>query len=429
MDARETRGLRIAATKKIVPNGKFFLVPSSEPSNETKYVVDPTTGYCSCPDHELRHVKCKHVFAVEFSVTRETDERGRVVVTESLKVTRKTYSQDWRAYRLAATTEKARVAELLHALCAKIPTPPQSGRGQRRLPLSDAIFAAAMKVFLSTSGRRAQSDLADLAAKGFMAKAPCYNSVFNVLAAESLTPLLRGLIEESANPLRAVEQDFAADSSGFSTSVFDRWYDEKYGSQSAKPAQRHRKFLKAHVMVGVRTHAVVSVEITNGDAHDSPYLPALLASTAPRFVMREVSADKGYLSHDNLAEIVKHGAEPFIPFKSNSKDSTRDALWHRMFHFFQMEREKFNAHYHKRSNVETVFSMVKAKFGNSVRSKTDTAQKNEILLKLLCHNLCRLVAAIYELGVDPVFWPDQNGSSGSRLDVGENEPPRLGAAS
>jgi transposase len=419
VDAREQRGLELAATRKFKQKGDLWLVPSA--SGGGTYVVDPTdgAGSCSCPDYETHGVRCKHLFAVIHTIRRETATDGTVTVTESVTaVKRTTYKQDWPAYNLAATTEKARVAELLHALCSKIPTPPQSGRGQRRLPLSDAIFAAAMKVFLSTSGRRAQSDMADLAQKGFMAKAPCYNSVFNVLASESVTPLLRGLIEESANPLRAVEQDFAADSSGFSTSVFDRWYDEKYGSQASKPAQRHRKFLKAHVMVGVKTHAVVSVEITNGDAHDSPYLPTLLASTAPRFLMREVSADKGYLSHDNLAEIVKHGAEPFIPFKSNSKDSAKDALWHRLFHLFQFEREKFNAQYHKRSNVETVFSMVKAKFGNSVRSKTDTAQKNEILLKLLCHNLCRLVAAIYELGVDPVFWPETG-----------SEPPRLEAAS
>lgn len=86
-------------------------------------------------------------------------------------------------------------------------------------------------------------------------------------------------------------------------------------------------------------------------------------------------------------------------------DKASDALWSRLFHFFQFEREKFNAQYHKRSNVETVFSMVKAKFGNSVRSKTDTAQRNEILLKLLNHNLCRLVNSIYEIGLEPTFWP------------------------
>ena len=35
----------------------------------------------------------------------------------------------------------------------------------------------------------------------------------------TLTPVLKSLIEQSALPLKAVETDFAADASGFSTSV------------------------------------------------------------------------------------------------------------------------------------------------------------------------------------------------------------------
>ena len=36
----------------------------------------------------------------------------------------------------------------------------------------------------------------------------------------------------------------------------------------------------------------------------------------------------------------------------------------------------------------------------------DRAMKNEVLAKLLCHNICCLISAIYELGIDPVFWAD-----------------------
>jgi hypothetical protein len=45
------------------------------------------------------------------------------------------------------------------------------------------------------------------------------------------------------------------------------------------------------------------------------------------------------------------------------------------------------AHYHKRSNVESTFSAIKRKFGDSVMSKTDAAMANEVLCKVLCHNL------------------------------------------
>jgi hypothetical protein len=47
--------------------------------------------------------------------------------------------------------------------------------------------------------------------------------------------------------------------------------------------------------------------------------------------------------------------------------------------------------------------MIKAKFGDSLRSKTDVAMKNEVLCKILCHNICCLISAMYELGLKPVF--------------------------
>ena len=61
------------------------------------------------------------------------------------------------------------------------------------------------------------------------------------------------------------------------------------------------------------------------------------------------------------------------------------------------------AHYHKRSNVESVFQMIKSKFGERLKSKTTTAQVNEALCKVLCHNLCVVIQSMYELNVTPEF--------------------------
>ena len=46
-------------------------------------------------------------------------------------------------------------------------------------------------------------------------------------------------------------------------------------------------------------------------------------------------------------------------------------------------RLAFMEHYHMRSNIESAFSMIKGKFGDSVRSKSDTGQVNEALCKVL----------------------------------------------
>ena len=61
----------------------------------------------------------------------------------------------------------------------------------------------------------------------------------------------------------------------------------------------------------------------------------------------------------------------------------------------------------RRSNVESMFSMVKAKFRDSVMSKTDTAMKNEVLCKFLCHNICCLIMSQVELGIELVFWKNE----------------------
>lgn len=70
-----------------------------------------------------------------------------------------------------------------------------------------------------------------------------------------------------------------------------------------------------------------------------------------------------------------------------------------------MDRATFMDHYHKRSNVETAFHMMKSKFGDKVRAKGDTAQHNEVLCKVVAHNICVVIGAIHELGIDADFRP------------------------
>jgi hypothetical protein len=53
--------------------------------------------------------------------------------------------------------------------------------------------------------------------------------------------------------------------------------------------------------------------------------------------------------------------------------------------------------------------MVKGKFGDSVRSKSDTGQVNEALCKVLCHNICVLIHAMHALNIEPVFFGQLKG--------------------
>ena len=242
------------------------------------------------------------------------------------------------------------------------------------------------------------TDLKDAHAKGHITKVPHFNSIFNYLENPALTPILRQMIVETSLPLKTIEHDFAADSSGFTTSRFIRWFDHKYGV----PRQQH-EWVKVHIMCGVRTNIVTAVEIKDKDASDTKLLPALVDATARNFRVVEVSADKGYGSVKNYKAVQRHGATPYIAFKS-IHTGRAEGLWKKMYHYFQYRREDFLVHYHKRSNVESTFSMIKAKFRDHVRSKTDVAMVNEVLCKIICHNICCLIQESHELGITSDFW-------------------------
>lgn len=152
---------------------------------------------------------------------------------------------------------------------------------------------------------------------------------------------------------------------------------------------------------------MTAVRILDKDAADSPQFIPLVTDTAKNFTISEVSADKAYLSLENFEAVADFGGTAFIPFKENSTGA-KGGLFEKMFHYFNYRRDEFLAHYHKRSNVETTFSMVKAKFGDAVRSKTDTAMVNEVLCKFLCHNLCVLNQEQCELGIEAEFWQADN---------------------
>lgn len=350
------------------------------------------------PDFEYRRQRCKHIYAVEITLSRKIVTDGHTqTVTETVTV-KKSYSQSWPEYNKAQQYEKTHFMEFLHQLCSGIEEPIQTN-GRPRLPLKDMIFAATYKTYTGISARRFTSDLRDALAKGYISKMPSYNSIFGYFQMESVTPYLKQLIAQSALPLKSIETEFAVDSSGFSTTNYVRWFDVKYGNN-----EDWHDWIKMHLMCGVKTHVVTSVEISRATANDSPFYKGLLQQTAKAgFTMNEVSADKGYISQKNLQATVDHGAVPFIPFKSNTQPDRGSDLWSKMFFFYNFKREEFLAHYHKRSNVETVFQMIKSKFGEKLRSKNETAQINEALTKVLCHNLCVVIQSMYELNVTPEF--------------------------
>ena len=402
MDTREQRAMEITGDVRITFAAGGWLVNSQTSSD--KYAVNPsaTAPSCACEDFQTRGKPCKHILAVRLLLERQL--RGDPNPTPDQippRAPRKTYKQDWPNYNLAQTNEKDHFQVLLADLCRPLPELPLKNAekgGRPPLPIADAIFAAVFKVYSTFSARRFMSDLRTAHERGHVGQAVSYNAVLKYLELPAVTPILQELVRQSSLPLRSVETAFAPDSSGFSTSRFVKWYDQKYGCVREKC-----EWVKTHLITGVKTNVVTAVRIEDKNSADCPHFVPLVNATAENFTIKEVSADKAYLSNDNLNAVEASGATAYIPFKSNSLP-TGTPLWERMFHYFAFRREDFLNHYHKRSNVESTFSMIKAKFRDHVRAKTDTAMRNEVLAKIVCHNICCVISAWYELGIEPSFW-------------------------
>ncbi len=223
MDARQQRGLAIAATAKIVKKG-----------NGT-WIVPSTTN--------------------------------------------------WPADNAAQTSEKETFCRLLRDLCGEIPEPEQQ-RGRPRLPIGDALFTAAFKVYSTVSARRFMTDLRKAEAHGLISRAPCYNSISNVIESEQVMPIIQSLITKSSLPLRAVESDFAADSTGFGLQRFYRHFTAKYGHDQVIV----RDYIKVHAMIGVKTHIVTSATVT-ATATTSRSSSPCSKRLGKMLTMAEVSAD------------------------------------------------------------------------------------------------------------------------------------------
>jgi hypothetical protein len=132
--------------------------------------------------------------------------------------------------------------------------------------------------------------------------------------------------------------------------------------------------------------------------------PRVVRNAAKHFEIAEVAGDNAYLGR--------------TPQYGNGRGVGRDALHHvqdehrgteARFHLgqnvslFMYNRKAFMFHYHKRSNAESAFSMMKGKCGDAVRSKSEVGQVNEVLARCLCHNVCVLIRAAHELGIEPTF--------------------------
>lgn len=304
---------------------------------------------------------------------------------------KKVYRQKWHLYNLAKTNEKKMFYDLLYELCQIIPEvrydfgrPPACPR--------DLVFSLGLKLYNNFSSRKIISDLNHAKEAGYIKKAHHFNTLTDFLSCPATYDLLCKLLTISAIPLKELEDHYSLDSSGFGSYQYERWQKAKYQTKRG-----WKNYLKGHICIGTRTNIICSCTVTPGNFSDPRQAPELIEKTGANFKIKEISADKAYSSKRIFEIIHKLGATPYIDFKKNANPNESDPeIWRRMYNYLKVNREDFMKHYHKRSNVETVFSMIKTRLGEHLKCKNFESQRNELVMKFICHNICCLIQEIYE---------------------------------
>ncbi len=299
---------------------------------------------------------------------------------------KKTYKQDWPIYEKACSQEKLMFLKILKDAVDHLELDYHyKGNGRPCAYHGDILKSICIKAYHNYSWWRLESELKIARAMGIIEEVHRRSTLANYMQNPKITLLLHKLYKIIAEPLSQVEVHFAADATGISNKYGNqRWMNIRHTKEEEK---HRREYSKLHVISGVKTNVICSAKVTKGHVHESPLFKPLLDDTAKIFNIKEVSADAGYLSRDNVKAIAKIGAAPFIMGKKNINVPMKSrSSWGLMLRLWKNNQMYFAERYHKRSNVESTFGSLKRKFGDFCRSKKPESQESEILAKIVCFN-------------------------------------------
>jgi len=176
----------------------------------------------------------------------------------------------------------------------------------------------------------------------------------------------------------------AIDSSGFETNHMSYHYANVWNRQDKR---KYRRYIKVSIAIDTDSQYILSQKIRLGPRNDNIDFESVMKNIKCKYVV----ADKGYDSKSNRYFVLrKMDAYPHIPYRKISGRNYERAGVPLIFD------EKI---YHQRSKVETVFSVIKRKYGCFVLSKSFETQRKELLLRLVAYNIDRkLILSLVIIG-------------------------------
>jgi len=258
--------------------------------------------------------------------------------------------------------------------------------GRPRTDFKDIIKSLLVISYNSMSYRRSQSDLKKMYEEGRIRTIPPRSTLNDYSNDKDTRRLIEKLIQLSALFFNDNEDTLILDSTWFSPKMYTGGYKKVHDKKSGTL----HSVRKLHVACLKNSRVIAYAKATQGTKHDCPFFEELVLSIIKNgFNIKTLLADSGYSSKENYALCRDNGImDVFIDFKSNaSLKRAKSDLWREKLRLFKEQKEVWNQSYRFRVLIEGVFSAIKRKNLNYLRSRKETAQDVELLLKALVYNL------------------------------------------
>lgn len=220
-----------------------------------------------------------------------------------------------------------------------------------------------------------------------------------LLRSEQIRTLLEATIT-LLRPRRRVKHS-AADSTGFETHHASRYFihrrDNRVEKGRNRPAKRvsYKKYGKLMVLVCCSSHLILAAVASAGPTPDIDELDGLMDRITPAVTIERLVADAGFDSSGNHRLLRdQHGIISTIPPRHGRPPKDPGTL--PADRYRRLMKTRFNNKaYRKRPQVETVNSMLKRNFGDSLRGRTHQSRRRDMLLMVLTHNIAILLLVVW----------------------------------
>ena len=219
---------------------------------------------------------------------------------------------------------------------------------------------------------------------------------------------IRALLSDTVRRIRKGRRSvpFAAgDSSGFDAHHASRyfiWRRDTHAEDEKRPKKRasYRHYGKLMVIVCCKTHAILVAVASRGPTPDIDQLDEVMARLPPKPDLKigHMILDAGFDSaHNHQLLRQTHDMRSTIPPEHGRPSKNPDALprdrWRRLMKIrFRRGRP---ASYRNRTQVETVFSMLKRNLGAALRARSEHGRRRDLFLRVLTHNIALAILRVF----------------------------------